>query len=88
MKINVCVVFGGRSTEHEVAIFSANQAIHAMKDEFNEIPLYITKEGVMYTGEALFDIKNYVNIGGIIHKKRKMAISSIFLKVIITIYFY
>ena len=74
MKINVCVVFGGRSTEHEVAIISANQAIHAMKDEFNVIPLYITKEGVMYTGEALFDIKNYVNIKTLTEKCQKVVV--------------
>ncbi len=63
MKANVCVIFGGRSTEHEVAVISANQAMHALDAEkYNVVPLYITKQGVMYTGEKLFDIKNYKNM--------------------------
>jgi len=39
MKINVCVIFGGRSTEHEVAIISANQAMHALDKEKYEVLL-------------------------------------------------
>ena len=63
MKINACVIFGGRSTEHEVAVISANQAMHALnKEKYNVIPLYITKQGVMYSGEALLDINNYKNM--------------------------
>ena len=33
MKINVGVIFGGRSVEHEVSIISAHQAIAAMNAE-------------------------------------------------------
>ena len=60
MKINVGVVFGGRSVENEISVITANQAIQAMDKEKYEItPIYITKEGKWYSGEALLDVANY-----------------------------
>lgn len=60
MKTNVGVVFGGRSVENEISVITANQAIQAMdKDKYNIIPIYITKEGKWYSGDALFDVSNY-----------------------------
>ena len=63
MKTNIAVFFGGRSTEHEISVISANQAMHAVDpDKYNVIPIYITKDGKWYTGEALLDIANYRDI--------------------------
>ena len=60
MKTNVAVFFGGRSVEHEISVISASQAMHAMdRDKYNVIPVYISKQGKWYTGEALFDVANY-----------------------------
>ena len=60
MKTNVGVVFGGRSVENEISVITANQAIQAMdREKYNIIPIYITKEGKWYSGEALFDVSNY-----------------------------
>ncbi len=60
MKTNVGVVFGGRSVENEISVITANQAIQAMdKEKYNIIPIYITKEGKWYSGDALFDVSNY-----------------------------
>ncbi len=40
MKINVGVVFGGKSTEHEISIISALTAIkHVDKEKYNVIPI-------------------------------------------------
>lgn len=62
MKTNIAVFFGGRSTEHEISVISANQAMAAMdSDKYNVIPVYITKDGRWYTGSALTDVKNYRN---------------------------
>ena len=62
MKTNIAVFFGGRSTEHEISVISANQAMAAMdSDKYNVIPVYITKDGHWFTGEALTDVKNYRN---------------------------
>ncbi|MDE6528168.1 MAG: D-alanine--D-alanine ligase [Muribaculaceae bacterium] len=63
MKTNIGVFFGGRSTEHEISVISANQAINAIdRNKYNVTPIYITKEGRWFTGAALLDLKNYRNI--------------------------
>lgn len=63
MKIKVGVFFGGKSVEHEVSVISGIQALKAFNSEkYEAIPIYITKENEMYTGEAVGDIKNYKNI--------------------------
>lgn len=63
MKIKVGVFFGGKSVEHEVSVISGIQALKAFDQEkYETIPIYITKENEMYTGEAIGDIKNYKNI--------------------------
>ena len=60
MKTSIGVFFGGRSTEHEISVISANQAINAIdKTKYNVIPVYVTKEGRWFTGDALLDLKNY-----------------------------
>lgn len=60
MKTNVAVFFGGRSVEHEISVISALQAINAMDaGKYNVIPIYITKKGRWYTGDALLEIRNY-----------------------------
>lgn len=45
-KINVGIVFGGKSGEHEVSLMSATSVIKAIdKEKYNILPLGITKEG-------------------------------------------
>ncbi len=63
MKTNIGVFFGGRSTEHEISVISASQAMHAVnRDKYDVTPIYITKDGRWFTGNALFEVKNYKNI--------------------------
>lgn len=60
MKTVVGVFFGGRSTEHEISVISANQAMAAMNPEKYEIvPIYVSKEGRWYTGRELTTLSNY-----------------------------
>ena len=60
MKTNIGVFFGGRSTEHEISVISASQAMAAInREKFDVTPIYISKQGHWYTGEALLDVKNY-----------------------------
>lgn len=60
MKTNIGVFFGGRSTEHEISVISASQAMAAIdKDKYNVTPIYISKQGKWYTGSKLFELKNY-----------------------------
>lgn len=54
MKKRVAVVFGSRSVEHEVSIITAVQAMNSLDEEqFEVVPLYVSKEGVWFTGDAL-----------------------------------
>lgn len=69
MKTNIGVFFGGRSTEHEISVISASQAMAAInRDKYNVTPIYITKQGRWFTGDALFDIKNYRNPQALVAK--------------------
>ncbi len=63
MKIRVGVFFGGKSVEHEVSVISGLQAYNSFdRDKYEPIPVYITKDNELYTGEAVADIANYRNI--------------------------
>lgn len=69
MKTNIGVFFGGRSTEHEISVISASQAMHAInRDKYDVTPIYISKDGRWYTGEALFEISNYRDIPALLSK--------------------
>ncbi|MCQ2451023.1 MAG: D-alanine--D-alanine ligase [Clostridia bacterium] len=60
MKTTIAVFFGCRSVEHEVSIISAVQAMNSInRDKYDIIPVYVTKEGAMVTGDNLFTIENY-----------------------------
>lgn len=62
MKTNIGVFFGGRSTEHEISVISASQAMAAIdRQRYDVTPIYISKQGRWYTGSALLDIANYRN---------------------------
>lgn len=69
MKIKVGVFFGGKSVEHEVSVISGIQAFNAFnREKYEPVPIYITKENEIYTGEAVGDIKNYKNIPELLKK--------------------
>ena len=59
-KLNIAVIFGSRSCEHDVSIISALQLIVAAKTAgFTVTPIYISREGLWYTGEALTNIETF-----------------------------
>ncbi len=61
MKTTVGVFFGGRSTEHEISVISALQAINAFnKEKYEIIPIYITKQGRWFSGDALLEVKKTI----------------------------
>ncbi len=66
MKTNIGVFFGGRSTEHEISVISANQAINAIdKSKYDVTPVYVSKEGRWFTGDALLNLRNYRDMKGL-----------------------
>lgn len=60
MKINLGVIFGGQTVEHEISVISALQAIQNINtDKYNVVPIYISKDKTWYTGHMLTDIETY-----------------------------
>lgn len=73
MKIRVGVFFGGKSVEHEVSVISGLQAYNAFnKEKYDLVPIYITKENELYTGEAIADIANYRNIPELLKRSTRV----------------
>ena len=61
-KPNVAVIFGSRSTEHDVSIITAVASIIKpleLSGEYNVIPVYIAKDGKWYSDESLKDINKF-----------------------------
>jgi D-alanine-D-alanine ligase len=59
-KINLAVIFGGRTVEHDVSIVTALQFMdNADKEKYNPIPLYISRDGKWYAGDNLRNIAFY-----------------------------
>ncbi len=63
-KVSVAVVFGGRSTEHEVSIITALQVMHNLdKSKYHILPIYISKSGRWVLGnEDFLDPRSYKNL--------------------------
>ncbi len=59
-KIQLGVMYGSRSCEHEVSIISALQLMQSVNQErYDVIPVYISMQGVWYTGEPLKSMNTY-----------------------------
>lgn len=66
MKLSVIVAFGGESVEHEISILSAMQVMDALaKERYDIIPLYIAKDGRMYSDDLLCDLEMYQDMEAI-----------------------
>lgn len=74
LKLHIAVLFGGKSTEHEISVISALQAMENMDPEKYEIvPVYIAKNNLMYTGDALRDVRNFRDIPGLLRRLEPVA---------------
>ncbi len=79
MKTSIGVFFGGRSTEHEISVISASQAMHAIdREKYDVTPIYITKEGRWFTGDALFEVANYRNIPALLAKCKEVYMQPVY----------
>lgn len=57
MKINVFVIYGGKSVEHEVSLKSAQFIINSIdKDKYNVYPVYITKDGKWCSSDIITEL--------------------------------
>ena len=74
MKIQVAVLFGGKSVEHEISVISALQAMNSIPvEKYDIIPVYITKSGEFYTGAPLREINRYRDIPALLGDCVKVA---------------
>ncbi|MCJ7842183.1 D-alanine--D-alanine ligase [Lederbergia sp. NSJ-179] len=56
MKINLCLLYGGKSAEHEVSLQTAKAVIQALDtSKFSIHPIFITKEGAWRKGPELLE---------------------------------
>ena len=60
MKLNIGVIFGGNSLEHELSILTAVQAMDNIdKERYEVVPIYIAKDLTIYAGGMLRYIDSY-----------------------------
>ena len=75
MKTTVAFIFGCRSVEHEVSIISAVQAMRAAnKDKYDIIPIYVSKNGEMYTSPLMFEIEPFRDMKALLEKSEKVTL--------------
>lgn len=85
MKTNIGVFFGCRSVEHEVSIISAVQAMGAVdRDKYNITPIYVAKNGEMFTSDSMFKIESFRNMSELLKKSDRVFLvrqdNSVFMK--------
>jgi D-alanine-D-alanine ligase len=75
--INIGVLFGSRSVEHEVSIITALQAIHTLSDstKYKVVPIYISKQGDYYTGDYLLDLEHFKDLDQVMEKAQKVHLT-------------
>lgn len=77
MKINVAVLFGGKSVEHEVSVISAVQAMQSIDEsKYAVFPVYVTKSNELYYSESMRDIEEFKNIPALISKSERINIET------------
>ncbi len=57
--MQVAVVFGGRSVEHDVSVVTAHQAMAVLAERHEVVPIYVTREGKWLSAPALNDLEVY-----------------------------
>ena len=60
-RLDVGVVFGGRSVEHDVSIVTAHQVMAVLEDRYGVVPIYVTREGRWLSAPGLNDLDVYKN---------------------------
>lgn len=76
-KLKLAILFGGRSTEHEVSVISALQAYENLdKGKYEIFPIYVSKAGDFYTNPKFLDLKNFEDIDSLLLSSQKITLGS------------
>lgn len=77
MKTILALLFGGRSTEHEISVITAMQAYKNLdKEKYEIIPIYQSKKGDFYTNSKFLDIQNYKDIEKLLLSSKKIVFTT------------
>lgn len=70
--MNIAVIFGGKSVEHEISILTAYQVIECLKTaSYKVFPIYYTKENIPYL-MLKEKVNDYKNLKEVIKKKKRV----------------
>lgn len=74
--INIGVIFGGTSVEHEVSIITAQQAIAQLlgMNKYNVVPIYISKQNRWYTGSYLLEVEHFKDLKKVIAQSKRVQL--------------
>lgn len=74
-KIRVAVLFGGRSTEHEISIITGLEIISAFDTtRYSPLPVYIDQRGRWFSGEQLLRKDFYRGLPGCLDDLKEVAL--------------
>ena len=74
--IQVGVIFGGESVEHEISIITAIQAMSFMDTrKYEVVPIYIGKDRNWYTGEELKNMDSFKNLEAIPYISKEVVLT-------------
>ncbi|MBO4281047.1 MAG: D-alanine--D-alanine ligase, partial [Lachnospiraceae bacterium] len=75
MKTRVAMMFGGKSVEHEVSVITGIQALLSMDTEqYDVLPVYLTKKNEMYIGEDIGKIECYKDIPALLKRSQRVIL--------------
>ena len=75
MRLNIGVIFGGQSVEHEISIISAIEAMSSIdENKYKVVPIYIDKNNDWYHGMHLKSILHYRDIDLVKRYAKKVSL--------------
>ncbi len=76
MKLNLGIIFGGRSVEHEISVVTAMQVIAAVdRSRYRVVPIYIAKDGTWYHGPGMEQVESFYQLPTLLAQARKVVIA-------------
>ncbi len=57
--MRVGVIFGGHSVEHDISIISAVQVMNQIKEQWDVIPMYISKDNELLVSKKFFSVDEF-----------------------------
>ena len=75
-KLNIGVIFGGNSTEHEVSVITGLQVLaNINKEKYQVIPIYVSKQGEWFSDECLSKAETFKDLDRIDRGVKRFAFS-------------